>query len=115
MIRVLLPIKVVSVANLREHWSKRAERAKTQRGTAHTVLRATGKPPALPVTVTMTRIGARTLDTDNLAGGCKAARDGIADWLGVDDANSGVTWLYAQTPGKPKEYGLLVEVTACEI
>lgn len=111
MIRILLPIRIVSVANLREHWSKRAARAKLHRSTASTMLRAWGKPPALPVTVTMTRIGMRTLDTDNLSGGCKAARDGIADWLGVDDADPGVTWVYAQAPGAAKEYGLLVEVT----
>ncbi len=111
MIRVVLPIKVVSVANLREHWSKRAARAKTHRSTASTMLRAAGKAPALPVTVLMTRIGAKTLDTDNLSGGCKAARDGVADWLGVDDGDPCVTWKYAQTTVKSKEYGLIVEVS----
>lgn len=108
MIRVELPIKIVSVANLREHWSTRAARAKLHRGTASTMLHAWG-PPVLPVTVTMTRVGARTLDTDNLSSGCKAARDGIADWLGVDDADPRVTWIYAQTKGK--RYGLILEIS----
>lgn len=113
MIRILLPIRIVSVANLREHFMARAKRSKLHRSTAFTMLRAWGRPPALPVTVTMTRIGGRKLDSDdNLRMGIKAAKDGVADWLGVDDANPGVTWLYAQTPGKPKEYGLLVEVVA---
>lgn len=108
MIRVILPIKVVSVANLREHFMARAKRSKLHRETAHLMLRRLA-PPAPPVTVTMTRIGSRTLDTDNLSSGCKAARDGIADWLGVDDADPRVTWVYAQTKGK--RYGLIVEVT----
>ena len=78
MIKVLLPIKVVSVANLREHWSKRAARAKIHRSTAKTMLTQWGLHPELPVTVTLTRIGVKTLDGDNLQGACKAARDGVA-------------------------------------
>lgn len=109
MIRVVLPIRIVSVANVREHWAARAKRSKLHRETAHLMLRRLA-PPAPPVTVTMTRIGPRTLDTDNLSSGCKAARDGVADWLGVDDGDLRVTWKYGQTKGKPSEYGLIVEV-----
>ncbi len=110
MIRVVLPIKTVSVMNAREHWSARARRAKVHRETARLMLMAQGKPPVLPVTVTMTRLSARRLDSDNLASACKAARDGIADWLGVDDGDDRVKWVPAQAVGKPKEYGLIVEV-----
>lgn len=110
MIRVLLPIKVVSVANLREHWSTRAKRAKIHRSTAKMMLTQWGLHPELPVTVTLTRIGVKTLDGDNLQGACKAARDGVADWLGLDDADPRVTWVYAQQRGKAGDYGMLVEV-----
>ncbi len=111
MIKVLLPIKVVSVANLREHWSKKAARAKIHRSTAKLMLTQWGLHPELPVTVTLTRIGAKTLDDDNLRSAAKAARDGVADWLGLDDADPRVTWAYAQQIGKTGEYGLIVEVS----
>lgn len=99
------------MANLREHWSARAKRAKIHRSTAKTMLTQWGLHPELPVTVTMTRIGFNALDGDNLQSACKAARDGIADWLGLDDADPQVTWVYAQQCGKRGEYGMLVEVT----
>jgi crossover junction endodeoxyribonuclease RusA len=41
-----------------------------------------------PVVVTMTRVSPGTLDDDNLASACKAARDGIADALGIDDGDT---------------------------
>lgn len=112
MIRVVLPIKTVSVMNAREHHHARARRAKLHRSTAFLMLKAWGRPPALPVTVTMTRMGAGTLDTDNLAGACKAVRDGVADWLGVDDGNPGITWDCAQQKTPRNQYGLVVEVTS---
>lgn len=111
MMRVVLPIKVVSVANLREHWSARAKRANIHRSTAKMMLTQWGLHPELPVTVSLTRIGSKQLDGDNLQSACKAARDGIADWLGLDDADPRIIWVYAQQRGKPGEYGLMVEVT----
>ena len=109
MIEVLLPIKTVSVMNTREHWSVRARRAKLHRMTAQLAL-VGHVAPGLPVTITMTRISTGTLDGDNLQSGCKAARDGIADWLGADDGDPLVTWVYAQQKGKRAEYGLIVRV-----
>lgn len=111
MIRVILPIKTVSVMNTREHHFARARRAATHRSTARLCLMAYGKPPAPPLTVKMTRIGFGTLDDDNLASSFKACRDGIADWLGLDDGNPGITWACAQQKGKRGEYGVIVEVT----
>jgi hypothetical protein len=62
------------------------------------------------VVVRLTRIGPRKLDSDNVAGACKATRDGVADWLGVDDGDeSRVRWVYAQERGA---YGVRVEVLA---
>jgi hypothetical protein len=110
MIKVLLPIKVVSVANLREHWSKRSARAKTHRSTARLMLTQWGLHPELPVTVMFTRLGPKLLDGDNLQSSCKAARDGVADWLGLDDADPRITWKYGQQQGKAGVYGLIVEV-----
>lgn len=95
-----VPIHVVSVMNMREHWAAKARRAKQQRTATHWACKQLEKPN-LPVTVTLIRIGKRLLDSDNLASGFKACRDGIADWLGIDDADPRVIWMYAQEKGEP--------------
>lgn len=99
VIHVTLPLKIVSVANLREHWSTKANRAKLQRRTTAALLKA-HRPPLLPLTVVLTRVAARQLDTDNLAAAFKSCRDGVADWLGVNDNDQRVTWEYGQRKGK---------------
>jgi hypothetical protein len=103
--RTLLPIRIESCANLREHWAKRAGRAKAHRMAALAVPRH-----PLPCVVTITRIAPRKLDDDNLAGGCKALRDGIADRLGVDDGSPLVQWRYDQRKGMPKQYAVEVVI-----
>lgn len=111
---MILPIKIVSTANLREHWSKRAKRAKLHRESMVLALTAEVRArPAMPCIVTLTRIAPRELDDDNLASGMKAARDGVADWLGIDDRDPRVTWRYAQKPGAPKEYAVEVSFAEC--
>jgi hypothetical protein len=70
-------------------------------------------PPALPVVVTLTRIAPRRLDSDNLQGGCKAARDEVAAWLGVDDADPRVEWRYEQSKAlgvRVARYALRIDV-----
>ena len=107
VICTLLGIRIESEANGREHWRAKAKRTKAQRLGAYWALwdagpiGIDGKPP---ITITLTRIAPRKLDSDNLAGGFKAVRDGIADWLGTDDGHESLTWLYAQRTGKPGQY-----------
>jgi crossover junction endodeoxyribonuclease RusA len=115
MLTVTLDTKIESVMNLREHWSKRASRAKAQRSYAWAALRSAGKstPKLLgPITVTLTRIAPRDLDDDNLRAGLKAVRDGVADWLGVPDNHPGITWAYAQEKGRPRQYAARIELEA---
>jgi hypothetical protein len=108
---VLLPIRIVSVMNLREHWSKRSRRAAIHRTTARLALLHAAVPPKSgPVRITLTRIAPRKFDTDNLASGFKGARDGVADWLKVDDGDERLTWVYAQRTGQPKQYAAEVAV-----
>lgn len=64
----------------------------------------------LPVTVVMTRIAPRRLDGDNLQSGFKAVRDGVADWLGVDDGDARIDWQYGQRAGGPGVYKVEIEV-----
>jgi hypothetical protein len=84
-----------------------AEAAKRERRLAATVCRLYAGEVALPVVVTLTRIAPRRLDGDNCAGGLKHWRDGIADWLGIDDADPRVSWRYEQERG---EYALRIRV-----
>lgn len=100
-----LPIRIESVANVREHWARKAKRAKAHRQAAMAV-------PAhpLPCVVTLTRIAPRKLDDDNLASGFKALRDGIADRLSVDDGDPRIRFVYRQQTGQPKQYAARVEI-----
>lgn len=109
-------LRLVSLANQREHWRARARRAKSQRYigelTTKAALRGPGVGPVCyPLTVIITRIAPRVLDDDNLAGACKSVRDGIADALGIDDRDPRVKWATAQRRGKPREYGAEVTLT----
>lgn len=108
MILATIPVRTVSITNVREHWRKRADRARQQRATARLVLGNAGSRPELPVVVELTRVAPRPLDDDNLRGSLKSVRDGIAEWLDVDDADPRVRWAYAQRKGEPKCY--VVEV-----
>jgi hypothetical protein len=103
-----LPIRIESTLNMREHWAAKARRAKMHRQAAHWLCQGRAKRPALPVVVRLVRIAPRELDTDNLAGGFKAIRDGIADWLGINDNDCRVTWQYAQERGEPLQYAVRV-------
>ena len=112
MITTTLPLKIISVANARLNRFKLAAMNKAQRATTRHALQALALPPVPPMTIVITRIGPKTLDGDNLQGGCKATRDGIADWLGVDDGHPGLDWQYSQRSAGPKVYSVEVEVIA---
>lgn len=54
-----------------------------------------------PLVVTFVCVRRKRLDDDNLAGGCKALRDAVARWLGIDDGDVRVEWRYQQAVGSP--------------
>ena len=113
MIEVRMNMKIVSVANMRLHWAAKAKLTRDQRTRTRLSLAAVAQSfgvEVLPVTVVLTRIAPRRLDGDNLQSGFKAVRDGVADWLGVDDGNGLVDWQYAQRSGRPGEYAVEIEV-----
>lgn len=94
-----IPVRTQSEANLREHWAKRAKRAKAQRSLSEAVTRSMlrGKQITYPVVVTLIRVAGRFLDEDNNAGAEKHVQDGIADALGIDDGDrTKVRWRYDQ-------------------
>ena len=118
MILVTIPgLRLVSEANARDRWA-RQKRAKTARQAAKVATICEAPYPALPLTVTITRIAPGRLDSDNLASSAKAVRDGVADALGIDDGDSAVTWLYAQRKAGVREYAVeiaIAEGRACSL
>jgi hypothetical protein len=95
-----LPLETISELNAREHWRAKANRVKKQRQDAHMLCLISGKGFVVPKNATLdimlTRLAPRKLDSDNLASAFKAIRDGIADWLGINDGSDRITWTYAQ-------------------
>ena len=98
-----------SAANEREHWAVKANRAAVERQWVFLKLQSKGRPPELPVTVEFTRHGTRLLDDDNLVAAYKSCRDGVADWLGVDDGDERITWIVKQRKA-PKHPGTMILV-----
>jgi hypothetical protein len=108
-----LGMRTVNPLNNRQHWRKVHQRAKAQRGAAYTAVFYESRKgiPTLPVVVTLTRIGPRAMDSDNLAASLKPVRDGIADAYGIADNDSRIHFVYGQAKG---EYGVKVEIVAGE-
>jgi hypothetical protein len=100
------------VASMGAMFGRRAKAKKQRHGVAMVLRSEWGQPPDPPLTVTITRIAPRKLDCDNLVGSAKACRDGVADWLGVDDrtSRSGVVWAYDQGKKGKKEYGVIIHI-----
>jgi hypothetical protein len=108
---VTIPLRLALGLNAREHWRKRASRVKAEKLAVLMYLRqAVRTLPPLPAVVTITRIGKRRCDSDNVPGGAKAVRDQIAAVYGVDDGSDLYDWRYGQEIGK--EYGVRVDIAS---
>lgn len=109
---IRLPLKLVSEANVREHWAKKAGRAKIQkfatRVAVQWVMSERQQKPPMPCRVVLTRLGKRKLDSDNLQRAFKAVRDGVAKAVGIDDGSDELQWEYKQI--QDKSYAVVVEV-----
>lgn len=98
--------------NAREHWSAKQRRVRDERAWSRVAIRAAGIRAIGPdetACIVIVRRGRRALDDDNLVGACKHVRDGVADALGIDDADPRVTWICDQAPAT--SYGVAIEVT----
>ena len=103
-----LPIKIESEGNRRDHFRAVAARKKAQRDPTYDAVeeRWRSTPLETPLYVTLTRIGPRKLDDDNLASGFKFVRDGVAKAVGIDDGDrSRIRWRYRQKTGKELALG----------
>lgn len=103
-ILVRLPIRLVSEANARGHWSKKYKRGAAQRNAAALTLRPQVQGMTGPWWILITRVAPRRLDSDNLQTSAKAIRDGIAEALGINDGDdSAATWVYDQRKAEMRE------------
>lgn len=114
LIDILIPVRIVSEANMRGHWRQAAARKKAHRSTAMLMVRSAPgwcvPGPQERYIVEMQRIAPRMLDDDNLASGFKATRDGIADAMGIDDRSPLIEWRCTQQRGEPHTYAARVRV-----
>ena len=113
-----IPVRLVNGANAREHWAVRADRAKKQRAAAKLSLykacKIIARDPDEPVTITLTRRGGRQMDDDGLTISAKHVRDGIADWLGIDDGDKRLTWIVRQDKAPRGQHWVDVVVSTSE-
>jgi hypothetical protein len=110
---------VPNPTNARTNWQGRSRVAKMQRSSTWAALfdkpAETREALALGCTVTLTRISAGKLDSDNLQAAMKSFRDVVAAWLfggqiGQRDGDERVTWVYRQERGKPRQNGARIEI-----
>ena len=105
---VEFPVRLVSEANMRGNWRGGHSRSKQQRKAVKDGLSVV-RAPALPCLVRITRIAPAMLDDDNAARSAKGCRDQVAAWLGVDDRDPRVLFVYAQERRAPRTYGIRIE------
>jgi hypothetical protein len=106
----LVPLEARSLNKKDNHYMSRARRVKAIREAVGFI--APKKRPTLPCIVTLCRIAnSEGLDEhDNLPGSLKPFVDGVATWLGIDDRDPRVTWLYDQERGP--SFGVRITVEA---
>lgn len=112
---VIPNLRLVNIANARMHWAQRAKLAASHRSIGRgSVMRHEDAWKAKfqdGLTITITRLGQRNMDSDGLAISAKGLRDGIADGLGIDDGDRRITWVYQQERApKPMRYGVRVRI-----
>lgn len=108
LLTLTIPIRTHS-PNGNRHWRVVGKHRKALRQTTLLVLRSTFgmKPPFVPTSVVITRIGPRKMDSDNAAFAVKGARDAIADWIGIDDGDDAVEWIVRREIG---EFAVRIEL-----
>lgn len=110
--RIKIPLKTVSIANVRTHWGKSASRAKTEREVVAWSCLVAGVTHSKNARVKLTRIAPRRMDSDNLIISFKSVRDGVATALGLssDRDRKGLVWEYAQEYGAKGEYAIVIDL-----
>jgi len=108
---ITIPVRTVSEANMSEHWRARYRRSQSQKAAVKAIFcaRDLDGEIELPCIVTLTRVGKRRMDTDNLASSLKYVRDAVAEMIITDrpglatgwhDGDPRITWKYEQRVGE---------------
>lgn len=100
-----VPVKASHTLNSRSHWSVRARRRGTERNAVSLALPKHRVEPVL--LITLTRVGPRAMDDDNVQGAMKGIRDEVAKQLRIDDGSPLIRWQYEQAKG---EYAVHVRI-----
>lgn len=108
--KIEMPIKVVSEANQREHWTAKNKRKHSQQCDFASFWRANKPKVELPCKVIFTRYASRLLDSDNLAGAFKFVRDQFAREIGVDDGSPDLSFEYRQEKLSKRDYYISIEI-----
>jgi hypothetical protein len=102
------PLRLTTGLNQREHWAVRAKRVRHERAQTDWALQSFGWQAREELrqhmergglSVEITRIGPRKVDTDGIVGGAKGVRDEVARWLGWDDGDCRWEWRYRAERG----------------
>lgn len=109
---ITVPLRTGRGLNDREHHMARHRRVKKEKEAVAWFLIGKATPTG-QVRVVMRRVSpsSKGLDGDNLQGSQKGVRDQVAAWLGRDDGDPSVEWIYAQRPGKKGEWAVEIEIT----
>jgi hypothetical protein len=97
--------------NSRAHWAAKHRIAKHERTTAGGLL-LKFKRPRPPLVVTLIRCSTGWPDSDQAVTSMKHVRDGVADFLGVDDGHDGITWNVERRRVSKKEQGTIIRIEA---
>jgi hypothetical protein len=101
VIELDIPIRLASEANQGGKLGAKIGRKSAVKTAVKAALPRLVDPFPLPVTVTITRLGGKQLDIDdNLPRSCKAVKDVLAEFLGVQDhgRDPRVKWRFRQRP-----------------
>ena len=115
-IRIIVPIRLSSTANIREHWAKTYKRSKKQKLAIRSAWKTCVKGSIrLPVAITLIRVAPRTLDYDNLVSAFKCIADAISDCIkpglapGQADRKD-IFFSYDQIKSTKKRYSIIIEI-----
>jgi hypothetical protein len=121
-----MPLRTASGCNNREHHFARASRVKRERAMTASHLALQGYQrlawlrEALPLRITLTRVSPRakwlplkrcwqSCDDDAVPAALKGVRDEIAAWLGLDDGDERLSFVYSQDKGRARAVRVRIE------
>lgn len=112
-VKLEIPMRLMSEANVHQHWRKKYERNKRQQKAVRLTWLSKRPNVILPCRISLIRSGPRRLDFDNLVYAFKAIRDEIAGLLipdkkdGQADGDDRLEFSYRQEIGL---YGIRIEI-----